>query len=346
MIGVSVIVAICNVGKYLRDCIQSVLNQSYDSLQIVLVNDGSTDNSSEICHAYEKKDPRIVVVDQSNRGLISARKTGLSRATEKYVYFMDGDDWIDQNFLWNMVEAAEQNKADLVVDSYMLSYNGVDTVQTMVFEPGVYDDQAWAECRNRLIYAGTYMTSGINPSVWNKLFLREALHACYENVPSSLTLGEDFAVTIPYAIQAKCVVVLDSSAYYHYRQRKSSMVKRYNPRLLGNVFDLMKYLQNNTELCSYSSQLDYYYLSLTVLVCRNQVKYQGSFLEKVKRMGEIYLVVEADPKLLEVEDVPLPIRLIQKLIKHKKLYTLTVSLLIVGKIKILVSGMKHLKMFE
>ena len=94
---ISVIVPIYNVKEYLDKCISSICNQTYKNLEIILVDDGSTDGSATICDAFAKKDDRIVVIHKENGGLTSTRKAGVNIATGKYIGFVDGDDWIDED---------------------------------------------------------------------------------------------------------------------------------------------------------------------------------------------------------------------------------------------------------
>ena len=111
---ISVIIPVYNVEKYLRECIDSVLNQSYQNLEIILVDDGSTDSSGEICDEYEKQDIRIRVIHQKNQGLSGARNTGFQNANGEYVYFLDSDDWIVPEAIKCLVKRAEEESADVV----------------------------------------------------------------------------------------------------------------------------------------------------------------------------------------------------------------------------------------
>ena len=95
--SISIIVPVYNVEKYLEKCIDSILNQSYQNLEIILIDDGSTDNSGSICDEYKKKDQRVQVIHQKNQGQSSARNAGLNIAKGSYIGFVDSDDWIEQN---------------------------------------------------------------------------------------------------------------------------------------------------------------------------------------------------------------------------------------------------------
>ena len=100
---VSVIVPIYNVEPYLRECLDRVCGQAYENMQIILIDDGSTDGSGLICDQYAEKDNRVTVVHQKNRGLVAARKKGIELATGKYITFVDGDDWIDEGGIEKIV---------------------------------------------------------------------------------------------------------------------------------------------------------------------------------------------------------------------------------------------------
>lgn len=112
---VSVVIPIYNVENYLDKCLSSVINQSYNNLEIICVNDGSSDNSEKIILEYVKKDDRIIYVKQKNGGLSFARNTGISKATGKYICFIDSDDWVSNDFVFKMVENLENNKSDISI---------------------------------------------------------------------------------------------------------------------------------------------------------------------------------------------------------------------------------------
>ena len=119
---ISIIIPVYNVGQYLDKCIKSVINQTYKDIEIICVDDGSTDASSEICDKYGKIDSRIKVIHKTNGGLVSARQAGLKVSRGKYVGFVDGDDWIDKEMYECMFQIIEKYKVDMVetgvVDSY------------------------------------------------------------------------------------------------------------------------------------------------------------------------------------------------------------------------------------
>ena len=115
MSKVSVIIPVYNTDKYLRECIESVISQTLQDIEILLINDGSTDNSGEICDEYAKKDLRIKVFHQTNLGVSAARNNGIDNAEGEYLYFLDSDDMIGENFLEFAYNVAKANDSDLTV---------------------------------------------------------------------------------------------------------------------------------------------------------------------------------------------------------------------------------------
>ena len=119
---VSVIIPVYNSEKYLKSCIESIRKQTYTDLEIILVDDGSTDKSGKICDEYMKMDTRIVAIHQENQGVSTARNNGLKAATGKYVRFIDSDDYIGADNIKNMVSAIIENGSDLAVQNLTFSY--------------------------------------------------------------------------------------------------------------------------------------------------------------------------------------------------------------------------------
>lgn len=124
---VSILVAIYNKEMEISQCIKSLINQTYDNLEIILVNDGSTDSTKEICEKFSKKDNRLKIINKKNEGLEMARRTGLEHATGEYVMFVDGDDWLPKNAVEVLLNVIKKENADVcfgkgkrVIDKYGL----------------------------------------------------------------------------------------------------------------------------------------------------------------------------------------------------------------------------------
>ncbi len=142
---ISVIIPVYNVENYLRECIDSVLCQTYGNFEIILVDDGSTDSSGGICDEYVDRDERISVIHQKNAGPSKTRNTGLENATGEYIYFLDSDDYIEKNALELLVNTAESNDADLVFfDAHSFSDDGAEVKQGYVVK-GTYETNSGYE---------------------------------------------------------------------------------------------------------------------------------------------------------------------------------------------------------
>jgi len=117
-VKVSVIVPIFNVGSYVYQCVSSITNQTYKNIEIILVIDGSEDDSALTCYSLAKKDKRIKVIEKDNGGLVSARKEGLKHATGNYILNIDGDDWISEDCIEKLVNNSSNGTADIVIPGY------------------------------------------------------------------------------------------------------------------------------------------------------------------------------------------------------------------------------------
>ena len=225
---VSVVVPIYNIDKYLGICIESLVNQSYRNLEIILVDDGSPDRCPEICDLYQKKDNRIKVIHKPNGGLVSARKAGLEAATGSLVGYVDGDDWVNPDFYNSLVVAMLDADADIAIAGQSRDLFNTTSKITSVIPAGRYDGERLDELKRNMMSYGQFYRLGISTYVWNKLFKRELLLKHQNAVDNGISIGEDAAVTYPYIMDCNKVVIIDNCDY-HYRQREDSMLKKNSP---------------------------------------------------------------------------------------------------------------------
>lgn len=220
---ISVIVAIYQVDKYLDKCLSSLISQSYRNLQIILVDDGSFDNSSFICNKYAQMDNRVEVYHKTNGGLVSARKFGIEKAKGSYIAFVDGDDYVDEDMYDILLATILETNADFVTSGYKDVTNGrvsknenVNSFECVVktdFDRcNLIDASFFGRRRDRLI----------KPSIWSKLFKFEFIKECYSYVPDKQDYGEDLICL--YCCLLKChKVVSISTSSYNYTVRKGSL---------------------------------------------------------------------------------------------------------------------------
>ena len=224
---ISIVVPIYQIDKYLGLCIESLINQTYKNLEIILVDDGSHDRCPDICDLYARKDKRIKVIHKANGGLVSARKAGIKVATGEYVGYVDGDDWVGPGFYESLYHHIETADADVVCAGFQRDLFTATASFTDNLESGVYEGERLDVLKTKMLSNESFFNLGISTYVWNKLFRRELLLDAQLSVIDNISIGEDAAVTYPALLKAKKVVLTDVTAY-HYRQREDSMLKQKN----------------------------------------------------------------------------------------------------------------------
>lgn len=223
---ISVIVPIYNVEKYLPQCLESIIGQTYTELEIILVDDGSTDSCGNICDTYALRDCRIKVIHKKNGGLVSARKAGVDAASGEYVGYVDGDDWIEPDMFEWLFQTIRTENVDIAMCG---RFEDTGKIRRKVYQgipAGRYDKRKLTErVYPNMIVNGAFFEWGIFPGVWDKLFRRELLERFQMAVDERLTMGEDAACTYPCMLNADSVCILHE-CLYHYRQISSSMVRQ------------------------------------------------------------------------------------------------------------------------
>lgn len=267
---ISVIVPVYGIDRYIGVCIESILNQTYRNLDIILVDDGSRDRSPEIVDLYSRKDSRIRVIHKPNGGLVSARKAGLRQSYGSYIVNVDGDDWIGPGFIEGLYTAARTSGADMVCAGYTKDLFSKTAHFYNALPSGVYEGETLTELQKRMISCGEFYRPGVFTYVWNKLFRRELLLVPQSTVDNRISLGEDGAVTYPALLNCKRVAVTDNVAY-HYRQREDSMLKSSacyadEAQRLKVLYEyLMRWAQRADPALQLESQVVDYVLSIAII---------------------------------------------------------------------------------
>ncbi|MDD6252624.1 MAG: glycosyltransferase [Bacteroidales bacterium] len=215
---VSVIVPIYNVSRFLPECIESVINQTYDDFELILVDDGSTDDSGDICDNYAKADNRIRVIHKPNGGLTSARNAGLNIATGEWIMHLDGDDWIDSEILKVLVAAGDKQSADIVFGDFLMVSD---------------NDSRPNSALDWLVVGGEFSLKNYISSVWTTAWGSIVRRRIYSQnriySPTEITYCEDFHLMVRLCFFANRVVHV-SIPLYNYRQRSSSVMHNLNKR--------------------------------------------------------------------------------------------------------------------
>ena len=169
----SVIVPVYNTSFYLKRCIESICKQSFVQLEIICVDDGSTDNSLEILEQISKNEPRIRIIRRAHNGLVEARKAGLSEAKGDYVTYVDSDDWIESSMYEEMVRSAKESGADIITSGIIRDYGSFTRDDPEKAEPGLYDGERLKILKSQLIDTKEAFRFNVMPSLCIKLFRRE-----------------------------------------------------------------------------------------------------------------------------------------------------------------------------
>lgn len=231
---ISIIVPVYNTENYLRECIDSILAQTYKNIEVILVDDGSTDNSFLICKEYEKKDSRIKAFHKENAGVSSARNYGISCATGEYISFCDSDDKISPNLYQLLMEYMERFNVDRVISGYKYFYNDG---HILYCKPRIKDGKYEANyILNRMIDDGTlsgFLFSGVNNSIFKMSIINE------NNIKfdPEIKYNEDSFFSFQYMIFSKNIYSIQSKATYYYRQHKTSATKK---REVGDKYEILR----------------------------------------------------------------------------------------------------------
>ena len=231
---ISVIIPVYNTEKYLKRCLDSIIRQNFQDIEIIIVNDSSTDNSLEIIKEYLKQDDRIILINkEKNEGLSAARNSGIKIAKGEYILHIDSDDWIEQNYFKDMYEFAEKNKADIVISDFYKDFNNgnIEYIQDQI---GFKSSELFKEETIKKIF----LLEGYN-AVWNKLIKIKLYRENKIKHPAGIALGEDLAV-IPKLIYYSQKIVKLNKSYYHYIQNPLSITKKYNKNKIYEIYEVLK----------------------------------------------------------------------------------------------------------
>ncbi len=234
---ISVIVPVYNVENYVGQCIESIINQSYTELQIILVDDGSTDQSGLICDEYANKDTRIQVIHKSNGGPVSARKAGIDAAIGKYTGFVDADDYVDSDMYQTLHFFAEGYQVEFVHSGYF-EENATQARYTTKEVTCYGKDKE--KVLNQLF--SLHPSSSFGASMWVNLFRREFIAYNFNKVPDESVYGEDLMVMCYCIINANSFVCIPN-AFYHYRMRRNSLSKNISEQRFLDYFNLYSALK-------------------------------------------------------------------------------------------------------
>lgn len=216
---VSIVVPIYNAENYLRRCVDSILNQEYTDFELLLVNDGSTDASGDICEEYGDQDPRVIVIQKENTGVSDSRNRALDRARGKYLQFLDSDDWITPDATRLFVRAAEEYGCDMVISDFYRVVGERLSTKGDIEEEGVLTREEFAA---HMMENPADFYYGV---LWNKLYRRDIVEEHNLRMDTDINWCEDFMFNLEYIRYAKVFYALHAPIYY-YVKRKGSLASQ------------------------------------------------------------------------------------------------------------------------
>lgn len=270
---ISVIVPVYNVEKYLSRCIDSIINQTYKNLEIILIDDGSTDGSSAICEKYKDIDKRVKVVHKQNGGLSDARNTGMKIAKGDLITFVDSDDSLIYNIYDNIVKKMQKDCVDIACFGYKRINEDNDIMQEVKFkEDKVYEDNTKFE----LLYQGYYYSFAC--VAWNKIYKKEIFKDIMFPIGK---YNEDEYIVHEIFYKANKIGIYSDEGYL-YRQRKNSITQTYNIKRL----DVIQALKNRLEFIDKKNlSSEFYQQTLNIFlysIIQHYRKIEACYLENDK----------------------------------------------------------------
>ncbi len=274
---VSVIVPVYNTKKYLAQCVDTLVHQTYENLEILLVDDGSTDGSGELCDGFARGDKRIRAVHKENGGLVSAWKRGVRESSGEYLCFVDSDDWADLCMIADMAKHLSGVSGEIIAGNYVIEReDGSSQYVWQALPAGEYDRAAIERevIPNLLGREHRYVTV----SRCMKLISRELIAENMKYSDEKVIMGEDMTVMLPGLIDCKRLVATDG-AHYHYRYVTESMVHKYDRNLYDNIrllreifFRVVSDKFTGDELLERHRQVEQEYIFFLLLALKNEAR--------------------------------------------------------------------------
>lgn len=225
---ISIVIPVYNAAAYLPDMLDSIISQSYTEIEIILVNDGSVDNSSIICHKYEEQYKFITVYDRQNYGASASRNFGVEKASGEFIWFMDSDDILERDAIFHAVETQKKYDADIVIGGMNFCFVKENKVVPKKIQKDIILSEREFKCRYNELFSINYISS-----LCNKLIRRSIIVENGIKMNESLHMYEDYAFCMDVLLKCKTVVCL-SRIFYNYKLRNTkSLSHRYKDNAVG-----------------------------------------------------------------------------------------------------------------
>ena len=243
MCKVSIIVPVYNSSNCLKKCLESLINQTLKDIEIIMVNDGSTDNSKDIILKYQKKDKRIILINKKNGGQASARNVGLKHAKGEYISFVDSDDYVDKNMCKDALNTMIKSDCDILVFDYFVT----DYKNTNYYK--VLKELSTGNINNKQFFFASACP-------WNKIYKKTFLLDNKFSFPEGM-IYEDYAAIIPLIKYNPRIFYINKAYYYYYLSNESKIRKKEYNKKYEDIFKANEILLNILKDTEYTEELEY-----------------------------------------------------------------------------------------
>ena len=285
---VTIIVPVYNTEKYVEKCLESIVNQTYQKLEVILVDDGSTDKSKEICIRYKEKDDRIKLIEQKHGGVGKARNTALENVKGKYVYFLDSDDYLENDCIEKLLAKLKETNSDIVICGYNRVYN--EKIEKFIVQKNETLNNLELLKRILEVQGGFGYCCG-------KLWKIETIKDIKFN--TDLKIAEDALFCMETCKNMEKIYIMNE-ALYNYKFNENSAVRKYDENFVDDILKSMKVAKNYLEkeykgnekiINKLNNYIAYHILLITVNYCFND-KNGLNFIEQIERLKTICNIEE------------------------------------------------------
>lgn len=274
---VSIIIPVFNCENSIKKCVKSVIDQNYNNIEIILINDGSTDNSDKICEAFSKMDSRIQYINKPNTGVSKTRNVGIDRASGEYCCFVDSDDWIEESYISKLVASLEQSDVDWVISGYVVN-SGNNQIKYDL-EENIYTLKEMENTSITHVFSEGY----IHPC-WNKIYKTRYLKQYNISFPDNISISEDTLFNIEYFSHCKKISTVKSVGYHY---QKIECVESLSQKVYENIFTI--YFEVYNRLFSVLNNMNFEsYLIDYILIKTIYPQYYASILKIIKTPGMLF----------------------------------------------------------
>lgn len=344
---VSIIIPVFNCESYLSKCLESVINQTYEDIEIICIDDNSTDKSMKIMQNYAKNDTRIRIIHKINEGVSLARNAGLNIARGQFILFVDGDDWIEESTCEQAVRKAREENADIIMWSYIRERKG-ESQKKKIFDKDIIftENTVQKKLHRRMIgILGSELSQPENAdalcTVWGKLYQHSIIFDNNIRFYDIREIGtyEDGLFNLLYFQHTQKAVFLNQYLYHYRRTNANSIIETYNPQLVqqwNKLFCIMKnYIQQNNLGTEYKKALQNRISLSLISLGINEMSQKSSMMKKIKNIKKIinndeYVI---SVNTLEFQYMPIHWKIFFKAAQKQKNVVIFILLCVIQKIR-------------